>query len=156
MQNKNNLKLALLKTVFGSILISISFLTYSQTFNKGYLSIVPTAQIIPENYFVIKLQAEMVDDPKANLFDINNADTHLQVLTDINGKKYHILLQVNFIGRVSFLSISNNLSVIFNKKEKPMFEFMNCIQDLNRSISPGKNIEAALNCVIKRVEYCSN
>lgn len=139
-----------------SIFLKISVVAQAQTFNKGYLAIVPTIQIIPENYFVIKLPPEMIADPKANLFDINNTDTHLQILTDSKGKKYHILLQLNFMGRVTFLSISNNLAIIFNKKEKPMFEFMNCIQDLNTSISQSQNIETALNCIIKRVEYCSN
>lgn len=145
-----------MKSLLLFIFLNTSFSVYSQVFNKGHLSIIPTAQIIPENYFVIKLPAEMIGDPKANFFDINNTDTQLQILTDSKGKKYHILLQSNFIGRVTFLSISNNLAIIFNKKEKPMFEFMNCIQDLNTSISPTQNIEAALNCVIKRIEYCSN
>ncbi len=142
--------------LFLLILLNISFNIYSQVFNKGHLTIIPTVQIITENYFVIKLPPEMIADSKANYFDINNTDTHLQILTDNKGKKYHILLQANFIGRVTFLSISNNLSPIFNKKEKPMFEFINCIQDLNASISPSQNIESALNCVIKRIEYCSN
>ena len=144
------------KTLLIFLLLNSILTSFSQTFNKGHLSIISTTQIIPENYFVIKLPVEMIADPKANYFDINNADTHLQILTDNNGKKYHILLQANFMGRVTFLSISNNLALIFNKKEKPMFEFMNCIQDLNTSILPSQNIEAALNCVIKRVEYCSN
>jgi hypothetical protein len=137
------------------IFINTSIISNSQSFNKGHLSIVPTVQIIPENYFIIKLPPEMIADSKANYFDINNTDTHLQILTDNKGKKYHILLQTNFMGRVTFLSISNNLSAIFNKKEKPMFIFENCIQDLNTYISPGQNIEAALNCVIGRLEYCS-
>lgn len=146
-----------MRKIFLCLILLGGFLySFSQTFNKGYLSIVPTAQIIPENYFVIKMPVELIADPKANIFEFNNADTHLQVLTDNAGKKYHILLQSNFMGRVTLLSISTNLSVIFNKKEKPMFEFMNCIQGLNTSISPNQNIEAALNCVIKRLEYCSN
>ena len=97
----------------------------------------------------------MTGDTKANQFDIKNTDTHLQVLIDNNGKKFHILLQTNFMGKVTFLSVSNNLAVIFNKKERPMFVFKNCIQDLNTYISPGQNIETALNCVIGRLEYCS-
>ena len=143
------------KLILSSCLIAISILSQSQTFNKGSFSIISTSQIIPENYFVINLQPEMIADPKANRFDINNADSHLQVLTDNNGKKYHILLQTNFMGKITFLSISNNLIPIFNKKEKPMFMFTNCFQDLNISISQNQNIETALNCVIARLEYCS-
>lgn len=143
------------KLILSSFLIAISVLSQSQTFNKGSFSIISTSQIIFGNYFVINLQPEMIADPKANRFDINNTDTHLQVLIDNNGKKYHILLQTNFMGKVTFLSISNNLSVIFNKKEKPMFIFANCIQDLNTYISSSQNIETALNCVIARLEYCS-
>ena len=143
------------KATFICILLIFPFLPQAQTFNKGYLSIIPTAQIIPENYFVIKLQPEMIADSKANLFDVNNTDTRLQVLVDNTGKKYHILLQTNFMGRVTFLSISNNLSLIYNKKEKPMFVFENCMQDLNTSISQSQNIETALNCIIGRLEYCS-
>ncbi len=138
-----------------SISLYFSLFVKSQTFNKASLSIISTAQIITENYFVIKLQSEMVSDPKANQFDINNADTRLQILIDNTGKKYHILLQTNFMGKVTFLSISNNLSTLFNKKERPMFVFENCIQDLNTSISQNQNIETALSCVIGRLEYCS-
>lgn len=137
------------------MLLQSSMLSQSQTFNKGSFSIISTSQIIPENYLIISLQPEMIADAKANLFDINNADTHLQVLIDNNGKKYHILLQTNFMGKVTFLSISNNLSVIFNEKDKPMFMFTNSIQDLNTSISQSQNIDVALNCVIGRLEYCS-
>ena len=76
-----------MKTTLLIFLLLYSILTsFSQTFNKGHLSIISTTQIIPENYFVIKLPPEMVTDTKANLF----------------------------------------------------------------------NVETALNCVIKRVEYCSN
>jgi hypothetical protein len=127
----------------------------AQTFNKGNLSPISTGQIIQENYLTIRLNPEQVADPKANLFDISNTDTHLQVLIDNSGRKYHILLQTNFTGRVTFLSISNNLSIIFNKKDKPMFIFDNCIQDLNTFILPKQNIETAIKCVIERLEYCS-
>ena len=143
------------KIIFILMTIHFPFLSNAQTFNKGYLSIVPTVQIIPENYFTIKMQPEMIGDSKANLFDINNADTHLQILIDNTGKKYHILLQTNFMGKVTYLSISNNLVPIFNKKEKPMFMFESCVQDLNTSISQNQNIETALSCVIGRLEYCS-
>ena len=143
------------KIILSSFLITASILSQSQTFNKGTLSIISTGQIIPENYFIINLPPEMTGDTKANQFDIKNTDTHLQVLIDNNGKKFHILLQTNFMGKVTFLSVSNNLAVIFNKKERPMFVFTNCIQDLNTYISPGQNIETALNCVIGRLEYCS-
>jgi len=143
------------KIIFILVIMHFSFLSIAQTFNKGYFSIVPKAQMIAENYFTIKLQPEMIADPKANLFDINNADTHLQVLIDNTGKKYHVLLQTNFMGKVTYLSISNNLVPNFNKKEKPMFLFENCIQDLNTSISQNQNIETALSCVIGRLEYCS-
>ena len=53
------------------------------------------------------------------------------------------------------VSYSNFGIPIFNKKEKPMFMFTNCIQDLNTSISQNQNIETALNCIIDRLEYCS-
>lgn len=143
------------KLIIISIFIAVFLAAKSQSFNKGSLSIISTAQIIPENYFVIRLQSEMITDSKVNQFDINNTDTHLQILIDNTGKKYHILLQTNFMGKVTFLSISNNLAVTFNKKEKPMFVFENCIQDLNTSISQKQNIETALSCVIGRLEYCS-
>ena len=137
------------------LLLSVSIKNEAQNFNKGYVSIVATAQVIPENYFLIKLNPEMIGDQHANVFDINNTDTHLQVLIDNTGKKYHILLQTNFMGKVTYLSISNNLVPIFNKKEKPMFMFENCIQDLNTSISQNQNIETALSCIVGRLEYCS-
>ncbi len=132
-----------------------SHLSYAQTFSKGNLSGISTGQIIQENYLTIRLNPEQVADPKANLFDISNADTHLQVLIDNSGRKYHILLQTNFAGRVTFLSVSNNLAALFNKKDKPMFIFDNCIQDLNTAILQKQNMETAIKCIIERLEYCS-
>jgi hypothetical protein len=142
------------KLLISSVLLFYSALSQSQVFNRGSFSIISTAQVIPESYSTIALQPELVADPKANLFDINNSDTHLQVLIDNAGKKYHILVQTNFMGRVTFLSISNNLTAIFNKKDKPALGFEDCIRDLNREISPRQNIDAAINCIIGRLEYC--
>ena len=137
------------------LILSDPVITHAQAFNKGSLSTISTNQVIPENYSPIRLDPEQVADPKANLFDISNADTHLQVLVDNSGRKYHILLQTNFTGRVTFLSISNNLATLFNKKDKPMLMFDNCIQDLNTAIIQKQNMETAIKCVIERLEYCS-
>jgi hypothetical protein len=137
------------------LILSEPVITHAQAFNRGSLSAISTNQVIPENYSSVRLDPEQVADPKANIFDISNADTHLQVLIDNAGRKYHILLQTNFTGRVTFLSISNNLATTFSKKDKPMLMFNDCIQDLNTSIIQKQNIEIVIKCVIERLEYCS-
>lgn len=146
-----------MKTI--SFILPLCFLFFfadAQPYNKGEQTIVPASQLIIENYTTIQLAAPVMQDEKANRFDANNTATYLQVLTDNNGRKYHILLQLNIMGKLSFLSISNNLAMQFNKREKPMFGFNHCANELNAFMSARQNIEAAVNCIIARLEYCSN
>ena len=132
------------------------FRANAQSYNKGEQTLVAASQLIIENYSTIQLGSPVMQDEKANRFDANNVATYLQILTDNNGRKYHILLQLNVMGKLSFLSISNNLAMLFNKREKPMFGFNHCANELNSFMSARQNIEAAVNCVVARLEYCAN
>ena len=101
--------------VFGSLQL------FAQQYSTTELSIIKPSQVILENYTRVNLSNETIDDPMVNIFDLHNPYTYLQMITDAAGNGYHIILQTNFFGKILFLCYSNNLSAVFNKKEKPQF-----------------------------------
>lgn len=126
----------------------------AQQFTTGELSTIKPSQVIIENYVPVKLSKEMQEDQNANRFDISNPYTYLQVVTDVFGSRYHILFQTGFTGKLLFLSYSSNLSVLFNKKNKPMFLFNHCLRKVNNYISSIQIIEETIKCILERLNYC--
>ncbi len=113
------------------------------------------SQVIIENYTMIPLSKEIIDDPAANQFDRANPYTWLQLVNDNGRNNYHILFQSSFMGKILFLAYSNNLAALFNKMEKPMFLFMRCIKKINEHLSSVQTANAAVNCIIERMNYCA-
>lgn len=127
---------------------------YAQQFTMGEQVVIKPSQVIIENYVSVKLSKEMIDDAMANKFDLTNPYTYLQVVNDPSGKRCHILFQTSFSGKILFLCYSNNVSGLFNKKNKPMNLFILCINRVNDHISPVQVTEAAIGCIIDRLNYC--
>ncbi len=127
---------------------------YAQQFSVGELSTIRPSQVIIENYSVVNLSKEIIEDPMANRFDVNNPYTYLQIVHDAIANRYHILFQTGFTGKVLFLSYSNNLSALFNKKTKPMFLFIRCLKEINNHISSIQIINAVIECILERLNYC--
>ncbi|MEO6489544.1 MAG: hypothetical protein ABIO04_06360 [Ferruginibacter sp.] len=128
----------------------------AQEFTRGELSLIKPAVVIISNYTPVSLPKDVIEDMLANQFDIKNPYTYLQVVLDPKGNSYHILFQTNFWGKILFLSYSNNISPLFNKQGKPMFLFSRCLKDINNHISAVQILEAVLNCMIGRLNYCSD
>lgn len=127
----------------------------AQSFSLGQNLIIQTVQVMPENYTTIILQKEIDTEPFFNRFDKSNPYTYLQLIHDINGRDSHILYQTNFLGSILFLAYSNNLSVYFNGRDKPLNVFVNCIRQSNEHISAVQNATAAISCIMQRLEFCS-
>ncbi len=137
-----------------TMLLSVSIHIYAQQFSNGELSVIKPSQVIIQHYIQVTLSKEIIDDVKANRFDPNNPYTYLQVVNDDSFNRYHILFQTNFFGKILFLSYSNNLSELFNKKDKPMNLFVKCLREINNHISSVQTMEAAVNCIAERLNYC--
>ena len=130
--------------------------TQAQTYFRGLQTIVQPSQVIIDNYTGIVLGKRAGNEPGLNQFDRSNPYSYLQVVSDNGGKDYHILFQTNFSGKILFLAYSNNLSPVFNNAGKSMNVFLNCIRQVNDFVSPVQNAETAINCIIERLNYCSN
>ena len=128
---------------------------FAQQYNSTELSIIKPSQVITENYTRVNLSNEVMDDAMANRFDVNNPYTYLQMVNDAGANNYHIILQTNFIGKILFLCYSNNLSAVFNKKDKPLFFFQHCLKEINNHLSSVEVINAAIKCIVDRLNYCS-
>lgn len=128
----------------------------SQQFSTSELSVIKTSQVIIENYTSVNLSKEIIDEATSNRFDVNNPYTYLQVIIDESGNRYHILFQTNFNGKILYLSYSNNLSALFNKKDKPMFLFTRCLKEINNAISSVQVTNTAIKCIVDRLNYCSD
>lgn len=126
----------------------------AQQFSTGELATIKPLQVIVENYTQVNLSEDIIKDQQANRFDINNPYTYLQIILDAKTSRYHILFQTSFTGKILFLSYSNNLSVIFNKKNKPMFLFTHCLKKINNHLSSIQIIDAVITCMLERLNYC--
>lgn len=129
--------------------------SFAQQFTEAGLSTIKPSQIIIENYTVVILSKEIIDDPMANRFDPGNPYTYLQLIDDGSANKFHILYQTNFLGKIIYLGYSNNLSGIFNKEKKPMFLFVRCLRGINNHLSSAQIAAEAVKCIIERLNYCA-
>ncbi|MEP7164324.1 MAG: hypothetical protein ABI741_06505 [Ferruginibacter sp.] len=127
---------------------------FAQQFSSNELVTIKPSQVIIENYSTINLSKEIIEDPMANRFDQGNPYTYLQIVTDAKLNRYHILFQTGFTGKILFLSYSNNLSALFNKKTKPMFLFTRCLKEINNHISSIEVMDAVVECILARLNYC--
>ena len=150
------MKILLLPFIYFAFLPGTCSYIYAQQFSTGELSTIRPSQVIIENYSPVNLSKEIIDDPAANRFDINNPYTYLQIVHDAVFNRYHILLQTGFTGKILFLSYSNNLSDLFNKKSKPMFLFNHCLKEINDHISSIQIMNATVQCMLERLNYCSD
>ena len=141
------------KMILSLLLFILLFGVNAQQFSKAELSTIKPSQVIVENYSLINLSKEIVEDPMANKFDVNNPYTYLQIVIDARSNRFHILFQTSFTGKILFLSYSNNLAGLFNKKSKPMFLFTRCLKEINNHISSIEIIDAAVGCIIERLNY---
>jgi hypothetical protein len=144
---------AMLAIVF---FMGIIFPLCAQNYFRGEQTVVQPLQLMIDNYTPITLGKEIANEPNGNRFDKSNPYTYIQLIRDSYGKDYQVLFQSNFSGKILFLAYSNNLSAIFNNKEKPLNVFVNCIRNVNDHVSPVQNIEAAIKCIIDRLNYCSD
>ena len=135
--------------VFGSLQL------FAQQYSTTELSIIKPSQVILENYTRVNLSNETIGDPMANIFDLHNPYTYLQMIIDAAGNRYHIILQTNFFGKILFLCYSNNLSAVFNKKDKPQFLFRHCLKEMNNHLSAVQVTNTAIKCVLDRLNYGS-
>ena len=138
---------------FLSLLCTSNYIC-AQQFSAGELSTIKPSQVIIENYTTVNLSKEIIDDNMANRFDINNPYTFLQIVNDAVANRFHILFQTSFTGKILFLSYSNNLSGLFNKKNKPVFLFTRCLKDINNHLSSVQMTDNAVKCMVERLNYC--
>ena len=136
------------------IVVLLSGNVSAQQFTIAEQSIIKPSQVIIDNYTPVDLSKQVIDNNMANKFDLTNPYTYLQIVRDEKSASYHILFQTSFEGKILFLSYSNNLSGLFNKKEKPMFLFIRCIKEINNHLSSTQMMDAAVKCIIERLNYC--
>jgi hypothetical protein len=127
----------------------------SQAFFKAQQSAIMPTQVLFENYTMLMLPEGNGKDLALNRFDNRNPYTFIQLIRDREGREYHILFQTDFFGKILLLAYSNNLHPVFNRKEKPFFALQHCINSLNSSLFSLENSASAINCILQRLNYCS-
>jgi hypothetical protein len=142
--------------LFLSLACSGSGSLMSQTFSYGELSLIKTQQVLIEQYTGIQIPKPGADEPMLNRFDNGNPYTYLQVVKDVKNNSYHILFQTSFMGKLLFLAFSNNLGNVFNRPDKPMFFFSRCMKEVQQYILSMQIADAALKCVLARLNYCTD
>ena len=150
------MKLRLKKIAAIAVLLMMSSLLHAQNYFRGEQTVIQPLQVMVENYTTIPLAKEITDEANLNRFDKFNAYTYLQIIRNSQGNDYHILFQTSFSGKVLFLAYSNNTGAIFTNPQKPLNVFVNCVKHVNDHLSALQNVEAAVKCIVERLNYCSN
>lgn len=127
---------------------------FSQQYVAGEMVLIKPYQVIIDNYTGVKLLKETQEKAITPAFDMNNPYTLLQQVSDEKGNNYHILLQTDFLGKLVYLAISNNLSAIFNRKDRPVFFFQKCMKEMSHYVLSAEITAAAVKCIIDRLNYC--
>jgi uncharacterized protein YaaN involved in tellurite resistance len=73
------------------------------------------------------------------------------LIFDKAGTVYHVLYQTNFTGKILYLAYSNELVQVFEKKQRLSPAFRNCISMVNNYWMASQNAEAAINCILNRL-----
>lgn len=126
----------------------------AQTFYKSEKSTISPSQVIIENYTTMELKSLKEKSAVSTSFDKNNLYTYLQNIRDGNGATYQILYQTDFIGKLTLMSYSNNLTNFFSCNAKPMMGFDFCISNINENNFPEKTNEEIINCIMARLNNC--
>lgn len=140
-------------------IICIQFLhnkILGQSFFRIELIRIENKLILPENFTQIKLPEVILISRGLNKYVCTNNDTYLQIIENDRHERYHILIQKDFIGNITYLAVSNLLSKIILKKTNPTFIFDQCLQTINDGyIDKGENLLNAIACIIDRAELCN-
>ncbi len=144
----------------GFFIICCSFVSIdqlkAQRISRGEHSLAIPVQVLLTQYTPILLPAYLGSTEQLNRFSKDNPYTYIQVLTDRSAQNYHLLYQTDFYGKILFLAVSNNVTWLMNKPDKPLFAFNTCIRKINNSLFAMQNAETAIECIIARLEYCSD
>ncbi len=128
----------------------------AQEFTKGRNMVIHPLQVLVEQFTPVAFPIEYQNSVASNQFDRANLYTYIQLITNSARMEYQVLYQTDFFGKILFLAYSNGLSAIFNKKEKPVFALQKCISEINHNLFSVQNSETAIDCIIDRLNYCSD
>lgn len=125
-------------------------------FIKLELIRIETKTILPENYSQILLPANTQKKRNMNHYDPDNPDTYIELLQDYQHKRAHVLVQADFYGNLLYVAVSNNILTLIVQKEKPLFVFNQCLEDVNNGFfSLQENIEKIIKCILDRLSTAS-
>ena len=91
-----------------------------------------------------------------NNWDVKNIYTRVVAIRDEQGRLFHILYQEDFSGNLSFFSYSKNLVPIFERADKPMQQFDQCIKQQMGVLKMLREAETVIECFMQRLAYCSD
>ena len=128
--------------------------TTAQKFFKAELSVVQPGLLIMDNFSQVALSESNVSEDGLNRFDKKNVYTYIQRIGNDELVNYQVLYQTSFTGKLLYLSCSNNLFLVFNNPAKPMNVFVNCMKKIAAEFSGSQQVEAAIACIIDRLNYC--
>ena len=137
--------------IFFLLLLSFNCVTgFSQPFEKQQPISAVASQIIINNYTAVSLEA----GKKSVAFNLSDIYTYIQPVNDKAGNVYHILYQTDFFGKLIYIALSNNLNEIFNCEKKSLIGFYACIKNADKLSFSTENIDAIINCILTRINYC--
>lgn len=107
------------------------------------------AQVLLDQYQPLSLKETLSASEDLPFFDVRNSYTYIQVISDDNGKKYHLLLQSDFFGKIQYVACSQNMNGLFKKERGDLLRLSHCME--KKKQDPTDSMETIVDCILETI-----
>jgi hypothetical protein len=139
------------KAAFTLSLLIVAGSAHSQTFRTVEKYLLDPTLFIKENYESISINEEGY----ATMFNHNNSNSYLLVITNDRGLSGHILYQIGESGKINFLAISSNLKSLLACSSFAKMKFDLCVKRISQDPFESDFNSGCLECLMQRMNACN-
>ncbi len=107
------------------------------------------AQVLSDQYHALSLNETPAASEDLAFFDARNPYTYIQVIAADNGKKYQLLMQSDFFGKLLYIAWSENMNGLFKKERGDLLRLSHCM--IKKKQESADSMEAIVDCILETV-----
>ena len=130
-------------------MIAMKLYASAQFYYKTERYHVEPAQVLMDQYHPLSLKEVPAALENLPSFDIHNPYTYMQGIADDNGKKYHLLMQSDFFGKLLYVAWSENMNGLFKKERGDLLRLSHCI--IKKKQEFADSIEGIVDCILETI-----
>jgi hypothetical protein len=135
--------------LFIVLMIAIGIHASAQYYYKTERYPIAPAQVLLDQYHPFSLNETPATSENLPSFDVQNPYTYLQVIADDNGKKYHLLMQSDFFGKLLYVAYSENMNGLFKKERGDVLRVSHCM--IKKKQESAESMEAIVDCILETI-----